>query len=244
MSIKIKNLISVILPTFNRGNFLAPCIDKILESDYSEKELIVVNDASTDNTSDILLQYKNHSNLKIINLKKNSNTVCIPRNIGISHSSGEFIAHADDDVITHKKKFTILTELLSNNVLCPLAYGNRRERWKDGFTKVAQFIPSWNPNVRTGIDNGQILYRSSVYNHIPFVWFYRACDSYLSKEIFNKIGSFCCTTEVVSTYLWHDNNRSLTTDHLYNHLKTQEIPQHIIDSFKEYINDEYFNNFI
>lgn len=233
---KTENLVSVILPTYNRASFLKPCVEKILNSNYSPLELIIVNDASTDNTFELLETYKNYNNVKIIHLSKNSGTVCIPRNIGISHSTGQYISHADDDVVTHKDKFSILVELLQKNPQAYLGYGNRKERWKNGTEKVATFTPNWNPNIGgTGVDNGQILYRSSVYEIIPFVWYYRACDYYLAKEIFNNFGPFCSVSDVISTYIWHDNNRSLTTNHLYNNLKTQEIPKHIIEPFKKYL---------
>lgn len=244
MNTKISDLISVILPTFNREAFLVPCIDCILNSDYNKIEIIIVNDGSTDNTLSVLSQYKSYSNIKIINFEQNSGSVCIPRNVGISYSQGEFIAHADDDVITHKRKFNVLHDLLLKTPTSPLAYGNRRERWLNGNTKDATIIKNWNPNIGAGIDNGQILYRSSVYKQIPFIWRYRACDFYLSKEIYNNIGPFTWTSETISTYIWHESNRSLTTGHLYPTPEAQIIPDAIVKKFEHLINKEYFSCFI
>ena len=236
---KIKDLISVILPTYNRSNFLKPCIDKILNSSYQNIELVVVNDASTDNTDDILDSYKNVSNIKVITLDTNSTTVCIPRNIGISHSRGEFLVHADDDVVTLKDKFQILIDTIKQDQNIVLVYGNRKDRFING-TEALRVVRDWNPTVTTGVDNGQILYRSNVYRNIPFSWVYRACDWDLAKNIY-KLGNFKHVDELVSIYIWHGGNRSVITD---GKLSSTPIPQAHIDCFEKYVNTEYFNDFI
>ena len=51
------NLISVILPTHNRANLLSQAIDSVLNQSYSNLELIIIDDASTDNTSNLVKSY-------------------------------------------------------------------------------------------------------------------------------------------------------------------------------------------
>ena len=55
---KTAPLVSIIIPTFNRGWILTEAIDSVLSQDFSDYELIVVDDGSTDNTSNILDKYK------------------------------------------------------------------------------------------------------------------------------------------------------------------------------------------
>jgi glycosyltransferase involved in cell wall biosynthesis len=240
---KIKGRVSAIMPTYNRAVFLQNAIDKILEVDYPDIELIIINDGSTDDTLNVLQNYK-QQNIKVINLNKNSGTVCIPRNIGISHSTGEFISHCDDDIIPKKDKFKILVELLNNNPSSHLAYGDRIERRLINNTNIDSkptFLPDWNPNAGSGVDNSQIIYRSNVYKSIPFVWVYRACDFYLAKSIY-KLSKFVYTNDIVATYIWHGGNRSKTTNDKYSRYASLEIPQEEIDQFKEYINFNFFIN--
>lgn len=233
---KVKGMVSVILPTYNRENFIEDAIGEILDSSYKNLELIVVNDGSTDKTNEILSKIKN---VKIINLEENSGTVSIPRNIGISHSIGEFIAHADDDVVTHKDKFLNLVEAIETNENNILSYGDRIDRYQNGFERL-QVIKDWNPLNGTGVDNSQFIYKSNVYKDIGFCYVYRACDWELAKRIY-PLGRFIHINSVVSIYLWHDDNRSIKTNGLYS---TIEVNPETVSKFEKYVNKNYFNEFI
>ena len=59
-------LISIILPTYNRGNLLEVAIKSVLDQSYFNWELIIIDNNSTDNTDDIINKYKNH---KIVSLR-------------------------------------------------------------------------------------------------------------------------------------------------------------------------------
>lgn len=234
---KVKDQVSVILPTYNRDKFLKRAIEDILSSDYSDIQLIVVNDGSTDSTQDILSTFKN--DIITIEFTENSGTVCVPRNFGISYSTGEYLVHADDDVITHKDKFKILVEAINKDKNNLLSYGDRVDRYSDG-REVYKKIVNWNPLASTGVDNGQILYKSKVYKDIDFSWVYRACDWDLSKKIY-KLGNFVYVNKLVSTYLWHDDNRSIKTNGKY---QKDQMPDSEIEKFSKFINNSYFKHFL
>lgn len=88
------NLVSVIIPTFNRATVLGRAIDSVLAQTWSNLELIVVDDGSTDATPTILEQCKD-SRLK--GLRQENKGVSAARNQGIAASSGQFIALLDSD---------------------------------------------------------------------------------------------------------------------------------------------------
>ena len=90
-----KPLVSVIIPTYNRGRLILDSINSVLNQTYKNIELIVVDDCSTDNTEEILKSI-NDSRIKYVKLEKNSGA-CIARNKGIELSTGEFIAFNDSD---------------------------------------------------------------------------------------------------------------------------------------------------
>ncbi|MBQ6350767.1 MAG: glycosyltransferase family 2 protein [Methanobrevibacter sp.] len=95
-------MISVIMPTYNRARTLKRAIDSVLAQTYSDIELIVVDDCSTDNTKDIIDKYSDER-LRYVRLKKNSGA-CVARNVGIEKAKGEYIAFQDSDDYWEKEK--------------------------------------------------------------------------------------------------------------------------------------------
>jgi len=89
------NLVSVIIPVYNRENTIERAIESVLLQTYNNIEIIVVNDNSTDNTEKILLEKYGD---KICYIKNNDNLkVSYSRNNGIKHSHGKYIAFLDSD---------------------------------------------------------------------------------------------------------------------------------------------------
>ena len=92
------DLVSVILPTYNRGYCISKSIESVLNQSYNELELIVVDDGSTDETENIVSTYvdKKQRRVRYIKLEKNAG-VCNARNIGIKYAEGTYIAFQDSD---------------------------------------------------------------------------------------------------------------------------------------------------
>ncbi len=89
-------LISVIMPTWNAAAFLQEAIESVLNQTYQNLELILINDASTDNTIDVIQPYLKDSRLKFIDHEKLGSPAKV-RNAGIKLAQGEFIAFLDAD---------------------------------------------------------------------------------------------------------------------------------------------------
>jgi glycosyltransferase involved in cell wall biosynthesis len=85
--------VSVVLPTYNRDAFVAKAIDSVLGQTYSDYELIVVDDGSTDNTPALLEQYGDRINV----VRQENRGVSAARNSGIRSASGQAIALLDSD---------------------------------------------------------------------------------------------------------------------------------------------------
>jgi len=86
-------LVSVIIPTYNRGWILQEAIDSVLDQDFSDFELIVVDDGSNDNTREILGAYRD----RITVLRQPNRGVSAARNRGINEAAGQLIAFLDSD---------------------------------------------------------------------------------------------------------------------------------------------------
>jgi len=87
-------LFSVIIPAFNRAKIINRAINSILEQTFSDFEIIVVDDGSTDDTKNKVLSIRD-SRIKYI--YQSNNGVCAARNYGFSVASSEYIAFLDSD---------------------------------------------------------------------------------------------------------------------------------------------------
>jgi glycosyltransferase involved in cell wall biosynthesis len=107
--IEIKPQVSIIIPTYNRGWIIKEAIDSVLAQDYTEFELIVVDDGSTDHTSGVLDSYG--KDIKVLSQKNKG--VSAARNRGIAEASGKFIAFLDSDDLWLSQKLSVQIEFFN-----------------------------------------------------------------------------------------------------------------------------------
>ena len=116
--------VSIIIPMYNTEKYIGECLDSILAQTFTDFEVIVVDDCSTDNSAAIVESYipKFNDRLRLIKSKKNSGYGGIPRNIGMSISRGEYLAFVDsDDAITKtaiEEFYTVAKEFDADVVEC------------------------------------------------------------------------------------------------------------------------------
>lgn len=98
-------LITVIIPTFNREHYLADAIESVINQTYSNWELIIVDDGSADNTAGLVNEFiEKHPNIRFLirpeTEVKGANTC---RNIGLKEAKGSLIKWLDSDDILHRE---------------------------------------------------------------------------------------------------------------------------------------------
>ncbi len=109
--------ISVIIPTYNRADIVKKAIKSVLEQNFSDLELIVIDDHSEDNTEEVVMSFRD-SRLKQIRQKKRQGAPAA-RNAGIKIARGEFIGLLDDDDkwLPNKLKYQIEKfKIVSNKI--------------------------------------------------------------------------------------------------------------------------------
>lgn len=110
-------LFSIIIPVYNGEKCIRKCLDSIYNQGFEEKEfeVICVNDASTDNTTQVILEYGEiHSNLRLINHEKNHRQGAA-RNTGVKSAIGDYILYIDADDTFVSNALSLLKKELERN---------------------------------------------------------------------------------------------------------------------------------
>lgn len=93
----IDDLVSIIMPAYNSGNFIADSIKSILTQTYPHWELLITDDCSTDNTVEVIKEFSNNDDrIKLFVLEENAGAA-MARNNSLEHARGRFIAFLDSD---------------------------------------------------------------------------------------------------------------------------------------------------
>jgi len=108
-----KPIVSMVMPVYNRAEYLKKSIQSILNQTFKDFEFIIVNDGSADNSIDIIKSF-NDPRIKIFENDKNRGIV-YSRNRGLSEAKGEFISMFDSDDIAVPNKLEIQLDFLKNN---------------------------------------------------------------------------------------------------------------------------------
>jgi len=124
--------VSVIIPTFNRANLLAQAIDSVLSQSYTDFELIVVDDGSTDATQALLSQYRG----RIRYLFQENRGVSAARNLGIKAARGLYICLLDSDDLWLRDKLKEQMRLMKGDPKIRVSYTD--EVWIRGGKRVNQ----------------------------------------------------------------------------------------------------------
>ena len=102
---RFEPMVSVILPTYNRESYLAESIESVLAQTYTNFELIIVNDCSTDHTAELLEVYrKKDQRIRVIENEINKGAPA-SRNIAVELAGGKYLAMMDSDDISLPTRF-------------------------------------------------------------------------------------------------------------------------------------------
>lgn len=136
--------VSLIIPTFNANAFIADCIESALSQSIAPHEVILIDDASTDDTLATLRSHEQrHPSIKVLAQLTNSGPAAC-RNLGIAHASGEYIAFLDADDRLHVDHIASLLDVIGKQgaqiASADIAYSTdgRTKINSSGFTQVAR----------------------------------------------------------------------------------------------------------
>jgi len=244
----VKDLVSVIVPVYNVEKYLKKCIDSILNSDYKNIEIILVDDGSKDLSGIICDDYKeSYNNIKVIH-KKNGG-LSSARNAGIEVSAGEYILFIDsDDYITEKfvghlvdtmnkydvdvvqgnyekideKERSLYIPQIKNK-----SYHSKEDILEAFFIKENILVVAWGK-----------LYKKDLFKNISFKEGRNHEDNIFIADLFEKINSYACVDMSGYKYLQRSDsivNSSFNEKKLDAIFATEYIVQKCEKNWPKYV---------
>lgn len=140
-----KPQISAIICTHNRDSYLGAAIDSLLAQDFTDFEVLVVDNGSSDRTREIIEYRLSHPCLKYI--WEPTIGLSVARNTGASTAQGEILAYLDDDAIASPQWLSVLHSAYQNNQKLAIAGGKVTLIWPEN-----QPYPNWlSPNLASNL---------------------------------------------------------------------------------------------
>ena len=124
-----EDLVSIIVPVYNAEEFINDTIKTVQDQTYKNWELIMIDDCSTDRSTEQILKYKSDK-IKLIKLKKNSGAA-ICRNTGTKEAKGRYIAFLDADDLWKKEKLEVQLKFMKDKK-CAFSFTGYEFADKDG----------------------------------------------------------------------------------------------------------------
>lgn len=155
-------LVSIVIPTYNNGHLIGRAIESIIQQTFTNWEIIIIDNYSSDNTDKLIEDFAKNQNIKFFQIH-NGGIIAKSRNLGIQNASGDFIAFLDSDDWWMPKKLEKSVELLLSG--SDLVYHDLFLFGKNGkkvFLKKAKTRVLRKPVIHDLLFNGNAINNSSV----------------------------------------------------------------------------------
>lgn len=166
---------SIVIPLYNKEDFIESTIKSVLNQNFTDFEVIIINDGSTDNSENIVTSF-NDDRIRILNQENRG--LCASRNIGIRTAKGKFIAFLDADDLWTTDFLNTIYKLI-----------NTKNKYHVFATNVKLLHPKKTPNLIAKEFNSR--YQTIVYD------FFKLCKNnfgfsslVLNNTVFKQVGYF------------------------------------------------------
>lgn len=209
----MQHLVSVIIPVFNGERFLSQAIESVLNQTYTNTEIIVVDDGSTDNTKIVATSFP-----KITYIYQENQGVACARNNALSIAKGDFITFLDADDCYEPNKLEIQLTYLLNNTATDICFCHQQGFLEEGFELSEKDYVHFMEKEKLGLVS--ILLRKSVFDKVglfnvnyrhssDFEWLTRAIDFACVSIILPDVLVKRRVHDTNITHGWRKNNDNL-----------------------------------
>lgn len=122
----MENMISIIMPVYNSERYISEAIDSVCNQSYSNWELIIVDDGSTDSSPEIIDEYAERD-CRIKVFHRSNEGVSAARNFALDNISGEYVTFIDSDDIYYTDRLKIMLNVFKQNPKCDAVFAGYKE---------------------------------------------------------------------------------------------------------------------
>lgn len=241
-------LISIIIPVYNVEKYLREALDSVVNQTYTNLEIIIVNDGSTDNSLNICNEYKDRDDrIRVISVPNGG--LGAARNHGLNHATGEYISFLDSDDYCPNNAIELMYNALIDNGV-DLTVGNCQIVIDDGQKLTPQKIPERKCEIISGIDLIKSLligassacvrlYKKSLWDGLRFPEGVINEDEPILIEVYGRCNKVFMLDDV--TYYYRKRSNSITTsdfsvkklDMYYNAVNNEKLVAQIDEVLTE-----------
>jgi glycosyltransferase involved in cell wall biosynthesis len=197
-------MISVIIPVYNVEPYLKKCLDSVINQEFKDYEVIIINDGSTDHSLDIIEEYaKKYDFIKMYS--KENTGLSDTRNFGIKKAKGKYLAFLDADDYYDSKALKIMYEKLIKEDL-DIVVCNYNKTYDDN--KCVPYVSNFNYS------------NTTVINYLlaaPCAGFRLMKKELFIDDFFFKKGIFYEDLELMPCFIIKTNKIGFVDDYLYNY---------------------------
>lgn len=210
-----EKLVSIIVPVYNSEKTLNRCIDSLIAQTYSNIEIIIINDGSTDKSGKICEEYvQKDYRIKLINQQNRG--VSVARNKGLESSNGEFICFVDsDDYVSEKFVENLYITIVENDVdlaICNMNIVNSKRSYTKDF---------FGADIKSNIALPKEKYYTNIDKFGGFVWNKMFLKKYMDNLLFDEHIYYCEDELFVVNYTQRCNKLACLDEALYFYCITE-----------------------
>ena len=211
-------LVSVLMPVYNGEKYIKEAIDSILCQTFTDFELLICNDASTDRSMDIVRQYRD-SRIKVLENQTNSGIV-YTRNKLFTEAQGTYLSIMDCDDIAQKQKLEKQGLFLENHPACGIC-GTWARKINENLETVGHIqMPEEDADIRVNLlfqssfVQSSVVLRKKLLSDLLYRQEFPVAEDYDLWERLSHLTQMHNIPEFLLYYRWHQQNTSQNQENL------------------------------
>lgn len=251
----MNELVSIVIPVYNTADDLHQCLLSITNQTYKNIEIIVINDGSTDNSLEILEDYRKKDK-RIVLFNNTNHGASYSRNYGIGHANGKFILFIDsDDYISLDYVKKLVTAIKTNDVnlaICRYKTFFKKQNQKTGKVLGPDYTHSLNNDFFYLCSLGGLpygpwgkIYKLNIIkeHNIRFLTeISNGEDQIFNLSYFRYVKNYCFVNEEM--YFYQLRNNSLSKKHSKKSLEDLYVARNKLIEYLEEENVPYYQQII